>query len=60
MSFFDKLGEGFAIVQQEAAKHITPENINRAAEEIRKHAGHAVQQIQQVFIVFFHGCLMSN
>ncbi|KAM0453466.1 hypothetical protein ACHAO4_005059 [Trichoderma viride] len=37
MSFFDQLGQGLAIVQQEAAKHINPENINRAAEEIRKH-----------------------
>ncbi|KAK1255313.1 hypothetical protein MKX08_009308 [Trichoderma sp. CBMAI-0020] len=37
MSFFNQLGQGLAIVQQEAAKHINPENINRAAEEIRKH-----------------------
>ncbi|PNP43329.1 hypothetical protein TGAMA5MH_04786 [Trichoderma gamsii] len=47
MSFFDQLGQGLAIVQREAAKHITPENINRAAEEIRRHADHAAQQIQQ-------------
>ncbi|KAM0485343.1 hypothetical protein ACHAPX_001329 [Trichoderma viride] len=47
MSFFDQLGQGLAIVQREAAKHITPENINRAAGEIRRHADHAAQQIQQ-------------
>ncbi|KAL7969554.1 hypothetical protein HDV63DRAFT_410905 [Trichoderma sp. SZMC 28014] len=47
MSFFDQIGQGLAIVQREAAKHITPENINRAAEEIRRHADHAAQQIQQ-------------
>ncbi|KAL6904992.1 hypothetical protein GGI43DRAFT_297590 [Trichoderma evansii] len=47
MSFFDQLGQGLAIVQQEAAKHITPENINRAAEEIRKHVDNAAQQIHQ-------------
>lgn len=60
MSFFDQLGQGLAIVQREAAKHITPENINRAAEEVRRHADHAAQQIQQVFIPFLYSCLISN
>lgn len=47
MSFFNQLGQGLAIAQQEAAKHINPENINRAAEEIRKHVDYASQQIHQ-------------
>ncbi|PTB40949.1 hypothetical protein M441DRAFT_27459 [Trichoderma asperellum CBS 433.97] len=44
MSFLDQLGQGLAVVQREAAKHITAENINRAAEEIRRHVDNAAQQ----------------
>lgn len=53
MSFFDQLGQGLAIVQQEAAKHINPESINRAAEEIRKHVDNAAQQIHQACALYF-------
>lgn len=47
MSFLDQLGQGLAVVQREAAKHITAENINRAAEEIRRHVDNAAQQVHQ-------------
>ncbi|KAL7926145.1 hypothetical protein ACQKWADRAFT_281878 [Trichoderma austrokoningii] len=47
MSFFNQLSQGLAFAQQEAARHITPENINRAAEEIRRHVDHAAQQVHQ-------------
>jgi hypothetical protein len=63
MSFFDQLGQGLAIVQQEAAKHINSENINRASGEIRRHADHAaqrIQQVQQVFILSSHRYRIFN
>lgn len=53
MSFLDQLGQGLAVVQREAAKHITPENINRAAEEIRRHVDNAAQQVHQARPLFF-------
>ena len=46
--FWGQLGQGLARVQEEAARHITPENINRAAQIVRDGVGHAVEQAQQV------------
>ncbi|RFU78684.1 hypothetical protein TARUN_3531 [Trichoderma arundinaceum] len=44
MSFFDRIGEGLAYAHQEAAKHITAENINRGAQEVWRNLDNAAQQ----------------
>jgi hypothetical protein len=51
MSFFAQIGQGLAYVHQEAVKHVTPENINWATQEVWKNVDNAAQQINQVFIL---------
>ncbi|KAL7794672.1 hypothetical protein V8C43DRAFT_31262 [Trichoderma afarasin] len=47
MGFFDDIAKGLAQAQQEAARHITPENINRGLQMARDGIGHAAEQINQ-------------
>ncbi|KAF3073856.1 hypothetical protein CFAM422_004231 [Trichoderma lentiforme] len=47
MGFFDDIANGLAKAQQEAARHITPENINRGLQMARDGIGHAAEQINQ-------------
>lgn len=49
MGFFDDIAKGLAQAQQEAARHITPENINRGLQMARDGIGHAAEQINQVY-----------
>lgn len=48
MGFFDDIAKGLAQAQQEVARHITPENINRGLQMARDGIGHAAEQINQV------------
>ncbi|KAL7808189.1 hypothetical protein V8C26DRAFT_413816 [Trichoderma gracile] len=45
--FWGRLAQELARLQEEAAKHVTPENINRAAQAVRDGVGHAVEQVNQ-------------
>lgn len=46
--WWGQLGQGLARLQEEAAKHVTPENINLAAQVVRDGVNHAVEQVNQV------------
>ncbi|KAL7933330.1 hypothetical protein V8C35DRAFT_64115 [Trichoderma chlorosporum] len=48
MGFFDEIAKGLAHAQEEAARHITPENINRGLQIARDSIGHAAEQIHEV------------
>ncbi|KAM0249493.1 hypothetical protein ACHAQJ_009041 [Trichoderma viride] len=47
MAFWDQIGQGLAHAHQEAARHITAENINRAAQAVLSNVDNAAQQINQ-------------
>lgn len=48
MGFFDDIANGLAHAQQEAARHINPENVNRGLQMAQNGLGHAAEQINQV------------